>query len=114
MKESYILKVAHWSRNEKNPICTFLVGLVAQDVIKITGKYIPIQQWLRFDFFEIVDNLPDNCNRELLNSRYDDCLQIYTLLQTNKINYMRCSAINLGISDYDIFNPEEARYITNK
>ena len=27
---------------------------------------------------------------------------------------MRCSAINLGISDYDIFNPEEARYITNK
>ena len=27
---------------------------------------------------------------------------------------MRCSAINLGISDYDIFNPEEARYIANK
>ena len=27
---------------------------------------------------------------------------------------MKCSAINLGISDYDIFSPEEARYITNK
>ena len=62
---------ARWSRNEKNPICTFLVGLVAQEVTIITGKYVPIQQWLRFDFFETVDNLPDNCNIELLNSRYD-------------------------------------------
>ena len=27
---------------------------------------------------------------------------------------MRCSTINLGISDYDILNPVEVRYITNK
>ena len=50
----------------------FLGGKVAQEVINITGKYVSIQHWLRFDFFETVDNLPDNCNRELLNSRYDD------------------------------------------
>jgi len=41
-------------------------------------------------------------------------LQIYTLLQTDNIQNMKCSAINLGISDYDIFCPEETRYITNK
>ena len=34
------------------------------EIIKITGKYAPIQQWLRFDYFETVDNLPDNCYRE--------------------------------------------------
>ena len=75
--ESYIIKVARWSRSEINPICAFLGGIVAQEVIKISGKYIPIHQWLRFDFFETIENLPYNCNRELLNTRYDDQIAIF-------------------------------------
>ena len=47
------------------------------EIIKITGKNAPIQQWLRFDYFETVDNLPDNCYRELLNSRYNDQIAIF-------------------------------------
>ena len=41
-------------------------------------------------------------------------LQIYTLLQTDNIKFMKCSAFNLGLSDFDIFSPEETRYITDK
>ena len=53
--ESYIIRVARWSKSEINPICTFLGGIVAQEAIKITGKYEPIYQWLRFDFFETIE-----------------------------------------------------------
>ena len=94
--ESYIIKVALWSRSEINPICTFLGGIVAQEVIKITGKYIPIQQWLRFDFFEIVENLPDNCNRELLNSRYDDQIAIFGQEIQKKLSNLNIFMIGAG------------------
>ena len=39
------------------------------------------------------------------------CLQIYTLLQTKDINYFRSGALNLGTSEFDLFIPEEKRYI---
>ena len=94
--ESYILKVARWSRSEINPVCTFLGGIVAQEVIKITGKYVPIQQWLRFDFFETVDNLPDNCNRELLNSRYDDQLAIFGQDLQKKLSNLNLFMVGAG------------------
>ena len=38
---------------------------------------MPIYQWLRFDFFEIIENLPNNVNRNLLNCRYDDQIAIF-------------------------------------
>ena len=37
----------------------------------------PINQWLIFDFFEIVENLGKNVNRQLKNSRYDDQIAIF-------------------------------------
>ena len=94
--ESYIIKVSRWSRSEINPICTFLGGIVAQEVIKITGKYIPIYQWLRFDFFEIIENLPQNCNRELLNSRYDDQIAIFGQEIQKKLSNLNIFMIGAG------------------
>ena len=41
------------------------------------------------------------------------CLQIYALVQTNNIRLFRCGAINLAISEFDLFIPEEKRYIKN-
>ena len=38
---------------------------------------MPIYQWLRFDFFEIIQNFPNNINRNLLNCRYDDQIAIF-------------------------------------
>ena len=39
---------------------TILGGIIAQEVIKATGKFIPIEQWLFFDFFKISENLEEN------------------------------------------------------
>lgn len=35
---------------------SFLGGLIAQEIIKTTGKYIPINQWQIFDFLEYIPN----------------------------------------------------------
>ena len=38
---------------------------------------MPIYLWLRFEFFETITNIPENVNRKLLNSRYDDQMAIF-------------------------------------
>jgi ubiquitin-activating enzyme E1 len=75
--KNYIQNTLRWCKSELNPICAFLGGIVSQEALKITGKYMPIYQWLRFDFFEIVENIPNQINRNLLNCRYDDQIAIF-------------------------------------
>ena len=94
--KSYIIKVIRWSCSELNPICCFLGGIAAQEVIKITGKYTPIHQWLRFDFFETVENLPNKINRHLLNSRYDDQIAIFGQELQEKLSKLNIFMIGAG------------------
>lgn len=56
--EKIIMNVARRSKCEISPLCSFLGGIASQEIIKATGKYIPINQWLWFDFFESVEDLP--------------------------------------------------------
>lgn len=50
-------------------MAAFWGGIVAQEVVKYTGKYTPLKQWIHFDMFEIV---PAEGDRSPMNSRYDD------------------------------------------
>ncbi|OMJ80020.1 hypothetical protein SteCoe_19844 [Stentor coeruleus] len=67
--EDVVRKVALYARSQVSPIASFWGGIMAQEIVKATGKYTPLQQWLHIDFFEIV---PDNADRTLHNNRYDD------------------------------------------
>ena len=69
--------IASWARAEISPLCSFLGGIVSQEIIKYTGKYIPINQWLVFDFFETIEKLGEKVDRNLKNSRYDDQIAIF-------------------------------------
>ena len=51
--------------------------MLAQEIVKFTGKYTPINQWIWFDFFETVSLLDDNIERKLEGTRYDDLISIY-------------------------------------
>ena len=75
--EKVVLNVARWAAAHIVPVCAFFGGIIAQEIIKATGKYIPINQWLIFDFFEAADNLGDNIDRTLKNSRYDEQIAIF-------------------------------------
>ena len=46
LDEQVILNVAKWSKCQISPICSFLGGIASQEIIKKTGKYIPINQYL--------------------------------------------------------------------
>ena len=70
-------QICAWARAEISPVCAFLGGVVSQEIVKFTGKYTPINQWLLFDFFETVANLGEKVDRTLKNSRYDDQIAIY-------------------------------------
>ena len=94
--ENYIINVLRWSKAEINPICAFLGGIVSQEALKIRGKYTPIYQWLRFDFFEIIKNLPNNVNRDLLNCRYDDQIAIFGQEIQNKLGDLNIFMVGAG------------------
>ena len=93
---NYIINALRWSKAEINPICTFLGGIVSQEALKRTGKYTPIYQWLRFDFFETIENLPNNVNRNLLNCRYDDQISIFGQELQEKLNNLNIFMVGAG------------------
>ncbi len=74
--EKVVGNVARWARAQIVPVTAFLGGVVAQEIVKYTGKYTPIDQWLWFDFFETVENL-HSVDRTPLGSRYDDQIAIF-------------------------------------
>ena len=92
----YITNTLRWSKSELNPICSFLGGIVSQEAIKIIGKYDPIYQWLTFDFFETIENLPKNCNRKLMNCRYDDQIAIFGRESQEKLSNKDIFMIGAG------------------
>jgi ubiquitin-activating enzyme E1 len=58
------------------PQAAFFGGIIAQEIVKYTGKYSPLKQWLHYDIAEAVD-LKQECNREPMNCRYDDQIKIF-------------------------------------
>ena len=59
--KNFIRNTLRWCKAEINPISAFLSGIVSQEALKITGEYMPIYQWLRFDFFEIIWKSSKQC-----------------------------------------------------
>ena len=70
--------LSNWAKVEICPISSFIGGVTAQEIIKFSGKYEPIHQWLYCDFSQIVENLNlTDIDRKLNNSRYDDQIAIF-------------------------------------
>lgn len=74
--EDIVKKVAAYSTCSIVSMTAFFGGLIAQEVVKYTGKYMPLKQWVHYDCFE---SLPTEgtINREPMNCRYDDQIKIY-------------------------------------
>jgi ubiquitin-activating enzyme E1 len=95
-EEEIVMNIAKWSQCEISPVCSFLGGIVSQEIIKATGKYIPINQWIWFDFFETIENLKENIDRTLIGSRYDDQIAIYGNDLQKKLNKLNIFIIGAG------------------
>eukprot|EP00401_Gymnodinium_catenatum_P001441 CAMPEP_0117528874 /NCGR_PEP_ID=MMETSP0784-20121206/37542_1 /TAXON_ID=39447 /ORGANISM="" /LENGTH=1032 /DNA_ID=CAMNT_0005325179 /DNA_START=28 /DNA_END=3126 /DNA_ORIENTATION=- len=70
-----VKKTALFSRCMICPMAAFIGGIVAQEVVKFTGKYTPLSQCLYFDMFELLPaELPSDW--QATGSRYDDQIAI--------------------------------------
>ena len=94
--DKIILNIANWAKSEISPICSFLGGIVAQEILKFTGKYTPINQWLWFEFSEIVENLPIDTDRTLRNCRYDDQIAIFGNNMQKQLSNLNLFIIGAG------------------
>ena len=94
--EKYLENIIRWCKCSISPICSFLGGIVSQEIVKITGKYNPISQWLYFDFFEKLDKLDLNRIMKNQNSRYDDQVSIFGQNFQEKLSNLNIFMIGAG------------------
>lgn len=61
---------------EVQPLAAYFGGVVAQEVVKVTGKYTPLNQWLHLDFLEMLpDEIATDANPS--GGRYDHMVTLF-------------------------------------
>eukprot|EP00511_Aplanochytrium_stocchinoi_P001510 CAMPEP_0204843978 /NCGR_PEP_ID=MMETSP1346-20131115/48292_1 /ASSEMBLY_ACC=CAM_ASM_000771 /TAXON_ID=215587 /ORGANISM="Aplanochytrium stocchinoi, Strain GSBS06" /LENGTH=1136 /DNA_ID=CAMNT_0051983205 /DNA_START=92 /DNA_END=3502 /DNA_ORIENTATION=- len=92
------------------PLACFFGGVVAQEVVKMTGKFTPLHQWVHIDAFEVLPEIlvdfegnPEAVkvskeDRTPIGSRYDDLIKIlgrplHTKLMLSKTFMVGCGAL---------------------
>ena len=94
--EIFIKDICKFSKAQHPSLCSFLGGFIAQEAIKFTGLYSPLNQWFWIDIYdETIINLK-NPNRTLLNSRYDDLISIYGQEFVEKLHELNIFLIGAG------------------
>ena len=104
--EYVVMNVAKWCRLQISTVCSFLGGIVSQEVIKLTGKYTPLEQWMWFDFFEIAINNTNN-NNTVNNSsssepQYKDQIEILTENVNTQLKELKIAVIGCDILGNEI------------
>ena len=94
--EKIVLNVIRWARAQICPVASFFGGIVAHEIIKSTGKYEPIDQWLIMDFFELAANIKEDADRILKGTRYDDQIAIFGNEIQQKIEKSKIFMIGAG------------------
>lgn len=92
---NHIKQVSLYARTELTAISALFGGVVAQEVVKFTGKYTPIRQWIHYDAFELlqpsvpVDAAPLGC-------RYDHQISLFGKAIQTKIGKARTFLVGCG------------------
>ena len=77
------------------PQAAMFGGIIAQEIVKLTGKYTPIRQWLHYDIAESVD-LKVEADRNPMNCRYDDQIKIYGRAVQEKLGNIKTFMVGAG------------------
>ncbi|CAJ1364712.1 unnamed protein product, partial [Effrenium voratum] len=77
------------------PMSAFLGGVVAQEVVKFTGKFTPLHQFLYFDMFELCPE-QDPSDWQPAATRYDDQIAILGKSMQQAIANMKIFLVGAG------------------
>ncbi|EAS04669.2 ubiquitin-activating enzyme E1 (macronuclear) [Tetrahymena thermophila SB210] len=73
--DELIQNVSLYARAHISPVASFWGGVVAQEIVKFTGKFTPLRQWLHHEVFEC---LPDSqVTREVVDSQNGHYVAIF-------------------------------------
>ena len=96
LDKDLIKNLIKFSKTQHPSLCSFLGGFVAQEVLKITGLYCPLNQYFWIDIYEeTIINIP-NANRTILNCRYDDLISIYGREFVEKLHSLNVFLVGAG------------------
>lgn len=94
MDKDVVRNATLYARASVSPLAAFFGGVVAQEIVKYTGKYSPLKQWLHYDIFETLPR--SEVNRLPLNSRYDDQILVYGRETQEKLKKVKTFMIGAG------------------
>ncbi|AYU83110.1 ubiquitin-activating enzyme e1, putative [Leishmania donovani] len=100
LDEKAVMAEALLARAELQPLASFFGAVVAQEIVKITGKYSPIHQWFHLSCAAVRPERADHSSEEFrpMNSRYDHIISIFgkgfqQLLQNLRLFMVGCGAL---------------------
>ena len=75
IEQEVFAKAVRYAGCSISPMAAFFGGIVAQEIVKFTGKYSPLKQWLHFDIYETLPR--EAANRSPVGGRHDDQIRVY-------------------------------------
>ena len=105
VSEDVIKNVARFANTQISPTASFWGGIICQEVVKLTGKYTPLRQWLHHEFLEILPT--EAVTRTTNNTRYADYTTIFGnefLTAAGQVNTFLVGAGALGCEFIKMFS----------
>ncbi len=96
LMENTIRGMARWARVEVTSLCASIGGVAAQEVLKFTGKYTPLGQWLHYGVLESVPSARLKAEPVLRGTRYDDYVAVFGEEQVGKWRKLRLFMVGAG------------------
>ncbi|TYZ62320.1 hypothetical protein PybrP1_009484 [[Pythium] brassicae (nom. inval.)] len=95
LDDAVVTQTALFAAVELHPLAAFFGGVVAQEIVKFTGKFTPLQQWLHLDAFEV---LPDErpTDAQPIGSRYDHIITAFGLEFHQRLGNVRTFLVGCG------------------
>ena len=95
--EDMVKNLCLYLKFEIPPITSFLGGIVAQEAIKLTGRFTPFNQWFEFEFnYLSTKNEKLKENNNMKPSRYYEQIQIFGEEVQKKINSLKMFMVGVG------------------
>lgn len=95
IEEDCFNKAVSYAGSSISPMAAFFGGIVAQEIVKKTGKYSPMKQWLHFDIYETLPR-EEGVDRSPDGSRYDDQIKIYGRAMQEKLGKINLFMVGAG------------------
>ncbi|CRH02680.1 ubiquitin-activating enzyme E1, putative [Plasmodium relictum] len=97
LKKDVVYKVAKYCKSHIAPVASFFGGLLAQEVIKFTGKFMPIYQILYLDFFECIQSTEHDISEiKRLNNKNDNIITIFGKSFQKKLTELNVFLVGSG------------------